>query len=211
VVSVEADPLRALDSDLTVLPGVGAFTAAADRIASDRAAIRDALIGGGRDGQGQPALGICLGMQILFEGSTEGPGVGLGVLRGQVTRLRAARVPHMGWNASHASGESVDHRNAERSAPARRDALLERSGLTYAYYAHAYVCRPVDARVIAASLTIDGDLVPTMVRWRRTVGVQFHPEKSGAEGLRFLREVVTAAVGGPRSRTAQSAVIGSSA
>jgi imidazole glycerol-phosphate synthase subunit HisH len=179
-VRVEADPDAALDTDLLVLPGVGAFSAAAERLAPARAILRTALSGG------VSGLGICLGMQLLFEGSDEGSGAGLGVVRGRATRLRAPRVPHMGWNV-------VDDRLEVASTAPVTDAALQRSALTEAYYAHSYVCRPSDTRVVGAWLTIEGDRFPTIIRWQATVGVQFHPEKSGPGGLRFLREIVAAA------------------
>ena len=196
-VRLESDPERALDTELLVLPGVGAFAAAAERIGPARVAMRRAVSGGASDA---PAvLGICLGMQLLFEGSEEGPGAGLGVLRGGVTRLRARRVPHMGWNTVSDVARGRDRLGV-------RDAAVERSGLEYAYYAHGYACRPADARVVTAWLAIDDDEVPTIVRWRGIVGVQFHPEKSGPEGLRFLREIVSAVPRRPTKGPASTAV-----
>src|SRR5207249_1651881 len=94
VVRVETDPTRTVeDTDALVLPGVGAFGAAAERLAPGREVVREALE------RGLPALGICLGMQLLFDASDEGPGDGLGIIPGRVTRLHAARVPQIGWNA----------------------------------------------------------------------------------------------------------------
>ena len=95
-VRVEADTSAAAEADLLVLPGVGAFGAAAGAVAG----LRDAVAGG------LPTIGICLGMQLLFESSDEGAGRGLGVIRGRVRRLRARRVPHMGWNAL-STGETM--------------------------------------------------------------------------------------------------------
>ena len=109
---------------MLVLPGVGAFGAAAERLAPGRDAMRAAL------GAGLPCLGICLGMQLLFDGSDEStPDVpGLGLIGGRVTRLQACRVPQIGWN-------SLDDTS---------DPLLEAAPLPYAYYANSYVCRPND-------------------------------------------------------------------
>src|SRR5256885_14658400 len=86
-VHIETDPARATETDVLVLPGVGAFGLAAERLAPGREAMRAAVLGG------LPTIGICLGMQLPFDGSEEGEGVGLGVMQGRVTRLRAVRVP----------------------------------------------------------------------------------------------------------------------
>ena len=90
-VRIVADPSSAIDTDVLILPGVGAFTGAADKLAPGRAAMRRAL------DNGLSCLGICLGMQLLFDGSDEGPGTGLGLIAGRVERLRTPLVPHMGW------------------------------------------------------------------------------------------------------------------
>ena len=162
---VEPDPVRALDTDVLVLPGVGAFGQAAGRLAPGRDAMRAALNGG------LPCLGICLGMQLLLDDSDENaPNVGLGVVRGRVTRLNARRIPQIGWN-------SIDD---------ARDPLLDDAPLQYAYYANSYVCRPADSSVVRAWSDHDGDRFPAVLRTGNTVGVQFHPEKSSEPGLRFL-------------------------
>ena len=167
-VIVETDPLRAIASDLLVLPGVGAFQTAAAKIAPARDKMRDAM----RDGL--PAIGVCLGMQLLFEDSEEGPGAGLGLLGGRVTRLRAERVPHIGWNS------------LERAT----DPAFARAPLDVAYYAHGYVCRPESEDVVTAWTTAGGDRFPAVVRQGRTVGVQFHPEKSSRAGVDLLGALV---------------------
>lgn len=166
-VRVDADPVRALDTDLLVLPGVGAFASAAARLAPGRDAMRDAL----RDGL--PCIGICLGMQLLLDGSEEGGGEGLGVVPGRVERLRARRVPQIGWNALEDA----------------RDERLADAGLEVAYYANSYVCRPADEAVVTAWSTHEGDRFAAALRVGNTTGVQFHPEKSSAAGVAFLRGV----------------------
>lgn len=162
---IETDPRRAVDTDVLLLPGVGAFTPAAERLAPGRAAMRHALAAG------LPCLGICLGMQLLFEGSDEGPGDGLALIPGRVERLRAERLPQIGWN-------TLDE---------AREPLVARAALHEAYYANSFVCRPVDPAVVTAYSTHEGDRYPAAVRVGRTVGVQFHPEKSSAAGVAFLR------------------------
>ena len=165
---VETDPLRAVDTDRLVLPGVGAFGAAAERLRPGRDAMRSAIHGG------LPVIGICLGMQLLFDESDEGAGAGLGLIAGRVERLHAERVPHIGWN-------SVE--------PADPDVLPVASPPTV-YYAHSFVCRPVDHAVVAAWTTHEDDRFPAIVRAGTAIGVQFHPEKSSAPGVRFLRELL---------------------
>ena len=172
-VVIEPDPVLAIDTDVLVLPGVGAFGAAAERLAPGRDAMRAAL------DAGLPCLGICLGMQLLLEGSEENaPNAGgLGIIAGQVTRLRGQRVPQIGWN-------SIDGGEAP---------LLDAAPLGYAYSANSYVCRPADDSVVRAWSTHDDDRFAAVVRTGNTVGVQFHPEKSSAPGLRFLRAFLVGA------------------
>jgi len=162
---VETDPRRAAGADALVLPGVGAFASAAERLAPGLDSMRSAVE------QGLPALGICLGMQLLFDASEEGPGAGLGVVPGLVTRLHAERVPQIGWN-------SVD---------GATDPLFARSSLGIAYYANSYVCRPADEGAVTAWSTHEGDRFAAAVRVHNAVGVQFHPEKSSRAGLAFVR------------------------
>ena len=199
-VSVETDPRSLLAADAIVLPGVGAFGAAAARLASARAELAAALA------SGMPCLGICLGMQLLFDSSDESPGsAGLGVIAGQVTRLRAARVPHMGWNTVTWSAPDVPSpvvsapcvpapsvptpsvRDSRCLASEAADAKRRSEPVIVAYFAHSYVCRPRDETVVTAWTVEDADRFPSAVRWRNVVGVQFHPEKSSAPGVRLIR------------------------
>ena len=200
-VSIETDPLALVSSDCIVLPGVGAFGTAAARLAPARTALATAL------GAGLPCLGICLGMQLLFDTSDESPGaLGLGVIAGPVTRLRASRVPHMGWNTvawskfaeCHIAPRNDPESLGSSSTPSVPESHFlaseasEASEPDVAYFAHSYACRPVDERVVTAWTVEDGDRFPSAVRWRNVVGVQFHPEKSSAPGVRFLREFLGA-------------------
>jgi imidazole glycerol-phosphate synthase subunit HisH len=163
-VRIETDPERAVETDALVLPGVGAFGAAADRLASGRDAMRNAIE------SGLPTLGICLGMQLLFDASDEGEGAGLGVIPGHVSRLRAERVPQIGWN-------TVDD---------PRDPLFEAAPLPIAYYANSFVCRPEEPSSVIAWSEHESDRFPAAVRAGTAVGVQFHPEKSSTGGVRLL-------------------------
>ena len=171
-VRVETDPRAAVrDTDVLVLPGVGAFAPAAERLAVGREVMRSAIL------SGLPTLGICLGMQLLFDGSDEGAGLGLGVISGRVTKLNAQRLPQIGWNAL----DDV------------RDSLFGTSALKIAYYANSYACRPTDTRVVTAWSSHEGDRFPAAVRVGACVGVQFHPEKSSAPGVRFVESFLEAA------------------
>lgn len=161
---IEVDPVRAVETDVLLLPGVGAFTPAAERLAPGLAPMRDALRGG------LPCLGICLGMQLLLDDSDEGPGAGLGVIPGRVERIDAVRLPQIGWN----------------TADAPTDPLFEHSGLRDVYYANSFICRPRDVACVTSWSTHEGDRFPASVRVGRTVGVQFHPEKSSSAGVAFV-------------------------
>jgi glutamine amidotransferase len=150
-----------LSADVVVLPGVGAFAHAAERLE----ALREPLLARAREGR--PIVGICLGMQLLFDESEEGAGRGLGLIRGRVTRLATSRIPHMGFSDLSSLVPGLELPNS-------------------VYYAHSYACRPDDAATIVATSTLDGDTFPAIVRTGRTLGFQFHPEKSSFEGLALL-------------------------
>ncbi|MCY1047250.1 imidazole glycerol phosphate synthase subunit HisH [Corallococcus sp. bb12-1] len=162
-VRVQEDPLRALDTDVLVLPGVGAFGSAAARLAPGRDAMRKAL------DAGLPCLGICLGMQLLFDESDEGAGQGLGYFQGRVTRLTARQVPQIGWN------------------DVEEDRALESAKLASVYFAHSYACRAADPSDVVGWTTHEEDRFPASVRRGKVLGVQFHPEKSSRAGVRFVQ------------------------
>jgi glutamine amidotransferase len=170
-VRVETEMPSAIRSDALVLPGVGGFGTAAARIAPWTDALRLALA------DGLPCLGICLGMQLLFESSEEGAGVGIGAIPGRVRRLRAARVPHMGWNG------------VETTA----DPLFDGTPELVAYYAHSFVADTADTADEIGWTDYAGDRFAAAVRRGRTWGVQFHPEKSAAGGLRVIHNFLTQA------------------
>jgi imidazole glycerol-phosphate synthase subunit HisH len=164
---VDTDPALAVRADALVLPGVGAFPTATRALGdAGRVLMRDAILAG------LPTLGICLGMQVMFDRSEEGGGAGLGVLPGMVNRLRATRVPQIGWN--------------QLELGVARDSLLDASELRTAYFANSFVCRPTDPSVVAAWSTHEQDRFPAMIRIGRCTGVQFHPEKSSASGVSFV-------------------------
>lgn len=170
-VHIESDPAAAVKSDAVLLPGVGAFGSATEFLAPHRQALVSALE------DGLPCLGICLGMQLLFDTSEEGAGMGLGVIAGRVRKLATKRVPQIGWN-------SIDNPN---------DPLFDAAPLSTAYFANSYVCEPHDARTAIAWSTHDGDRFVAAARTKSIVGVQFHPEKSSAAGCDFIRAFLESA------------------
>ena len=167
-VTVAAPSTQAIDcAEALVLPGVGAFGQASARLAEAAPALHAAIAGG------MPCLGVCLGMQLLFDESAEGAGSGLGVLPGRVRRLNSARAPHIGWNRVAGGGARM-------------------AGLDF-YFAHSFVVEPDEADVVVAWSELDGDRFPAAVRRGDLFGVQFHPEKSGAAGLALIDAFVTEA------------------
>jgi glutamine amidotransferase len=164
-----------------VLPGVGHFGATAALDSAWRSAIR------GRIEAGVPFLGICLGMQWLFEGSDEAPGTpGLGCLPGRVVRLpdrtesgHRVKVPHAGWNIARA----VTGPGHEPGVPGLDDGA-------YFYFTHAYAAPVTES---TAAITEYGAPFASAVRRGNICGVQFHPEKSGSAGLAVLRAFIEGA------------------
>jgi glutamine amidotransferase len=166
---ITADAAVVTDAPLAVVAGVG-HVASAVRGLTERG-LGDALRA--RLAAGRPTLGICVGMQLLFGASEEG-GVGLGLLEGEVRRVRAPRVPHMGWN-------SLDVVTDARLL----DGLRGRD----VYFAHSYAVHPDDPSVVAATTDHAGPLVAAVAAGP-LAGVQFHPERSGPAGARLLANVV---------------------
>ena len=171
-VKIEPEPATALQFEALVLPGVGAFGAATSRLSLYGPSIRAALA------SGHPCLGICLGMQLLFETSEEGEGVGLAAMRGRVRKINAQRTPQMGWN------------DVDVMTP---DPLMEGISPMLAYYANSYVADVIDEANVIAWTRYEDDRFPAVVRRDRTWGVQFHPEKSGKAGLQLIRNFLAAA------------------
>jgi len=168
VVSSDARVLR--QAERLVLPGVGAFGSCMSEL---RARDFEPLVRE-RSAEGTPLLGVCVGMQMLFEESEEfGSHSGLGLLRGRVRRFpKQLLVPQVGWN---------------QLQPRRSHSLLTNiAGGTFFYFVHSYYCDAGDLGVVLAE-TQYGMSYPSVVAQRNICGVQFHPEKSQAAGLRLLR------------------------
>lgn len=166
---VTVDPRVIREAPLAMIAGVGHVESAAAGLA--RHGLDHALRQ--RAADGRPVAGICVGMQLLFGASEEG-GAGLGLLEGPVRRVRARRVPHMGWNTL---------------ALPRSTVLLDGLDGADVYFAHSYAAAPDDGEVVAATVDHDGTLVAA-VEAGPLAGVQFHPERSGAAGARVLEHLV---------------------
>ncbi|MCM8796796.1 MAG: imidazole glycerol phosphate synthase subunit HisH [Candidatus Omnitrophica bacterium] len=170
IVTNNAEEIRR--SKKIVLPGVGAFDEAMQELKKRSliSVIREELV------KGKPFLGICLGMQLLFEHSAEaGQAQGLGILKGRVEQFEDKadlKVPHMGWNRLQIN---------KKDCPLLKDL----SDSPYVYFCHSYYPIPVDNDVIAATTNYGKDFVSVV--WQNNVyGVQFHPEKSQRVGLRII-------------------------
>ena len=173
-VTVEQDPIAALDTDRLILPGVGAFTPAAEHLAPARDALREALLAG------LPCLGICLGMQLLCEGSEEENVECLGIIPGTATRLSATTrcpVPNMGWCET----------NFRADDPMLRGIAND----SYFYYLHSYAL-PVSEHTLATANHTDD--FSAIVRCRNFFAAQFHPERSSASGARLLQNFLAAPI-----------------
>jgi glutamine amidotransferase len=176
-----ATPAELAGARAIIVPGVGHFAATSALDDSWRDAI------GGAARAGTPLFGICVGMQWLFEGSDEAPGVsGLGVMKGQIARLdgdaeHRLKVPHVGWNA------------LDFTRPARL--LRDLDSGAQVYFTHSYAA-PVTTECVAA--TTHANTFAAAVERDNIFGVQFHPEKSGDAGLQILRNFLEIARAGAR-------------
>ena len=166
---VTADHHEVRAAEKVILPGVGAFPEAMRHLR--RTGLDDVIRE--RAAAGVPVLGVCLGMQLLFERSTEHEGAeGLGILPGEVVRLKAPKLPHIGWNLVA----------LEREAP-----LTAGFGEAAAFYhVHSFVCRPSEPGDVVGWGEY-GERFPSIVARGNVMGAQFHPEKSSRDGLRLLR------------------------
>jgi imidazole glycerol-phosphate synthase subunit HisH len=151
-------------ADALLLPGVGSFSEAASKLPRDD--IHDLA------SAGKPILGVCLGLQLFFDGSDEGPGRGLGILSGQVRRLPSTvKVPHIGWNV-------LKVRNRSEIVEGVPDQ-------SWVYYVHSYY--PVTQNDCTVATTDYGLEYSCLVAKNNVIGTQFHPEKSGPSGRTILQ------------------------
>ena len=170
---VAAGPADLAGADALVVPGVGAAAPAMVHLREQ------GLLEPLRDwvGAGRPCLGICLGLQLLFDGSDEDGAETLGILPGRTVRLeRAPTLPHIGWNQV-----------VRRRDHLAFDGIAQGADL---YFVHSYVASPSADDGAALADTDHGSSFVSAVARGRLLGVQFHPERSGTDGLRLLRNVV---------------------
>ena len=174
-VKITRDPEEILSAEKVILPGVGAFGDAMKKLKEYRLdqVIRKTA------GKGTPFLGICLGLQLLFERSDEAPGVeGLGILKGEILRLpekEGYKIPHMGWN----SLELVHNGRLFRDLPED----------PYVYFVHSYYLKAADETIVKAR-TEYTTAIDASVEQGNVFACQFHPEKSSETGLKILKNFV---------------------
>lgn len=173
---VTKDPQVILDADGVILPGVGAFGDAMERLHAFglTEVIKEVIR------RGTPFLGICLGLQLLFEASEESPGVeGLGILKGKIVRIpegKGLKVPHMGWN-------SLEFPRSGRLFAG----IPEQS---YVYFVHSYYLQAKEEAIVTAKAEY-GVTIHASVEWKNVFACQFHPEKSSVVGLKILKNFIT--------------------
>jgi glutamine amidotransferase len=170
-VSITNDPKEILESDVIIFPGVGAFAEAMKNLSPIANELKEAIEGG------KPVFGICLGLQLLFTRSYEG-GInqGLGLIEGEVVKIGASvKLPHIGWNTIEIE---------------RKNPLVEEiPNNSFMYFAHTYIPKPTDEEVIIAE-TEYGTRFPSIIAKKNIFATQFHPEKSGKNGLKILGNFV---------------------
>lgn len=174
-VTVSADPAVILNADGVILPGVGAFGEAMEKLHAFGLVdvIKEVAI------SGKPFLGICLGLQLLFDSSEESPGVeGLGILKGKIVRIpegEGLKIPHIGWN-------SLNYPNNGRLF----QSVAEGS---YVYFVHSYYLQAEDEAIVTAT-TEYGVEIQASVEKDNIFACQFHPEKSSEVGLKLLENFI---------------------
>jgi glutamine amidotransferase len=163
-IGVSAQQLK--KADAIALPGVGNFSAAINKLDSVKETLLNAVE------SGKPLIGICLGLQLFFPESEEGPGTGLALFEGKNVRLRGAvKVPHMGWNTLRIVKPSAFF-----------EGVADES---YVYFVHSLYPVPADKEIVAAE-TEYGTTFTSAITSKNVFGTQFHPEKSGDVGLKIL-------------------------
>ena len=175
-VTITRDADVLLNADKVILPGVGAFGDAMDKIRSYglESVIRQIV------DKGTPFLGICLGLQLMFEESDETPGVkGLGLLPGKILRIPEGedlKIPHMGWNSLHFTKDTKLFKGIKEGA--------------YVYFGHSYYLKAEEEDMVAAT-TEYGVCIHAAVEQGNVFACQFHPEKSSDVGMAILKNFIS--------------------
>ena len=161
-------------ADAIALPGVGSFTAASSKLDAVEEILQTKIQ------EGTPLLGICLGLQLFFESSQEGPGDGLALFKGKNMQLpNTVKVPHMGWNTINILKPNELFEDIAES--------------TYVYFVHSLYPVPKDKKIVCTT-TEYGTIFTSAVASKNIYGTQFHPEKSGDVGLKILKNFVKTVV-----------------
>ncbi|NES19461.1 MAG: imidazole glycerol phosphate synthase subunit HisH [Symploca sp. SIO3E6] len=176
ITKVTDSPADIEAADAVILPGVGAFDPAVQHLRSRNLVepIKNAIA------SGKPFLGICLGLQILFDGSEEGKEPGLGIIAGTVRRFHPEpriTIPHMGWNQLEFSQPDCPLWQQLPHNP-------------HVYFVHSYYVDPVDPHISSATVTHGSQRVTAAIAKNNLMAVQFHPEKSSVAGLQILSNFV---------------------
>lgn len=152
-----------LNCDTVILPGVGHFKSAVDTI--EALGIKDELL---EIAKSKRIIGICLGMQLLFESSEEGDAAGLGLLKGHIRKIETPHViPHLGWNTLNSNHEALDGKDV--------------------YFIHSYMVKDAEDIIATSEYGIE---VSAIAQKNNIIGIQFHPEKSGDAGLKILKQAI---------------------
>jgi glutamine amidotransferase len=181
---LSGDPAIIEKAERVILPGVGAFSTAMDNLRSRGLDVAIANF----INKGRPFLGICIGMQLLMDRSSEfGNHFGLGFIKGSVELIpnysnsgSRIKVPHIGWGQVNITSKLTD-----------QIYLNNFNDVAYYYFVHSFVCKPLSPRNLLATVSYHGNNLTAIIGQDNILGVQFHPERSGPEGLRFLHQFLS--------------------
>ena len=168
------DPSEFNKVSAIILPGVGAFDAAMQVL--NNSGMSDALLEA--NSRKTPIFGICLGMQLLFNRSEEGNEDGLGLIDGEVKKIKQIndlKIPHMGWNETYFPVKTSTFKNVKNKS--------------FFYYVHSYECVPSNENVIT-SYTYYGNKICSSIEYKNIFATQFHPEKSGNDGIKIYKNFI---------------------
>jgi len=180
-----------------ILPGVGAFQGAMERLGDFTARIK------GWVDAGRPLLGVCIGMQVLLDSSEEtfdgdgsvsgGLAPGLGIIPGTVVRMVAGTLPQIGWNSLRLTdfGKANIQRDSEGGSKGPEGVGMEHIlDSEQVYFVNSFACRPVDEDVVIATYSYGGNEYPAIINSGNVWATQFHPEKSSEAGIALLGEII---------------------